>query len=136
MQQSSRYHSVKHHGKRLGFTLIELLVVLAIMATLMSIVAPRYFDSVSKAKEAALRADLRLLRESIDKYRADTGHYPAALSDLVDSRYIQAVPVDPLTERSDSWIASPHPNGITEGIYDIHSGAQGTGRDGKPFKQW
>lgn len=136
MQLTSCKHPAEHRGKRLGFTLIELLVVLAIMATLMSIVAPRYFDSVGKAKEAALRADLRLLRESIDKYRADTGHYPVALSDLVDSRYIQAVPADPLTERSDSWIASPHPNGITEGIYDIHSGAPGTGRDGKPFKQW
>jgi general secretion pathway protein G len=119
-----------------GFTLIELLVVLAIMATLMSIVAPRYFDSVDKAKEAALRADLRLLREAIDKYKADTGHYPNVLNDLVTGRYIQAVPVDPVTERSDTWLASPPPSGSTDGVYDIHSGAQGAGRDGKPFKQW
>jgi general secretion pathway protein G len=119
-----------------GFTLIELLVVLAIMATLMSIVAPRYFDSVDKAKEAALRADLRLLREAIDKYKADTGHYPNALNDLVTGRYIQAVPVDPVTERNDSWLASPPPSGSADGVYDIHSGAQGAGRDGKPFKQW
>lgn len=119
-----------------GFTLIELLVVLAIMATLMSIVAPRYFDSVDRAKEAALRADLRLLREAIDKYKADTGHYPSVLNELVAARYIQAVPVDPLTERSDSWLVSPPPSDTAEGVYDIHSAAQGTGRDGKPFKQW
>lgn len=119
-----------------GFTLIELLVVLAIMATLMSIVAPRYFESVDRAKEAALRADLRLLREAIDKYKADTGHYPSVLNDLVTARYIQAVPVDPLTERSDSWLVSSPPSDTAEGVYDIHSTAQGTGRDGKPFKQW
>jgi len=102
----------------------------------MSIVAPRYFDSVDRAKEAALRADLRLLREAIDKYKADTGHYPSVLNDLVAARYIQAVPVDPLTERSDSWLVSPPPSDTAEGVYDIHSAAQGTGRDGKPFKQW
>ena len=41
-----------------GFTLIELLVVMAIIATLLSIVAPRYFNSLDKAKEAVLRQDL------------------------------------------------------------------------------
>lgn len=38
-----------------GFTLIELLVVMAIIATLLSLVAPRYFNSLNKAKEAVLR---------------------------------------------------------------------------------
>lgn len=119
-----------------GFTLIELLVVLAIMATLMSIVAPRYFDSVDRAREAALKADLRLLREVIDKFKADTGHYPSLLNDLVTTRYILAVPVDPITERADTWLITPPPSGEAEGVYDIHSGAQGAGRDGTPFKQW
>lgn len=119
-----------------GFTLIELLVVLAIMATLMSIVAPRYFDSVDRAREAALKADLRLLREVIDKFKADTGHYPDVLNDLVMARYILAVPVDPITERSDTWLVTPPPSGQAKGVYDVHSGAQGTGRDGTPFKQW
>ena len=51
--------------KTFGFTLIELLVVLAIMATLMSIVAPRYFGSVDRAKDAALKTNLRLIRVQI-----------------------------------------------------------------------
>jgi general secretion pathway protein G len=121
---------------RKGFTLIELLVVLAIMATLMSIVAPRYFASLDRAKEAALKTDLRLLRESVDKFKADTGRYPDTLASLVENRYIQTVPLDPITERNDSWIVVQHPNGVTTGIYDVHSGAEGVGRDGKPFKQW
>ena len=41
--------------KRRGFTLIELMVVMTIIAILLSIVAPRYFSSVSKAEEAVLR---------------------------------------------------------------------------------
>ena len=121
---------------RVGFTLIELLVVLAIMATLMSIVAPRYLDSVDRAKEATLKTNLRMVRESIDKYRADTGQYPDTLGKLVDARYIRALPIDPITDREDTWTTVPHPNGITPGIYDIHSGAEGIGRDGKPFKHW
>ncbi|MDD2611137.1 MAG: type II secretion system protein, partial [Giesbergeria sp.] len=41
-----------------GFTLIELLVVMAIIATLLSIAAPRYLRSVDEAREAALKSDL------------------------------------------------------------------------------
>lgn len=122
------------HGR--GFTLIELLVVLAIMATLLSIVAPRYSESTERAKEAALKSNLRILRESIDKYRADTGKLPEALGKLVDARYIQAVPVDPFTEQGNSWLLVPHPDGSTPGVYDVHSTAEGTSRDGKPFSQW
>ena len=40
-------------NKGKGFTLIELLVVLAIIATLLTLVAPRYFGSVDRAKSAA-----------------------------------------------------------------------------------
>jgi prepilin-type N-terminal cleavage/methylation domain-containing protein len=41
-----------------GFTLVELLVVLAIIATLLSLAAPRYTGSVDKAKESVLRENL------------------------------------------------------------------------------
>lgn len=124
------------YSRRGGFTLIELLVVLTIMATLLSIVAPRYSQSVGRAKEATLKTNLRILRESIDKYRADTGKLPDSLGRLVEARYIQAVPVDPITDQDNSWLLAPHPDGITPGIYDVHSSAQGVGRDAKPFNQW
>ena len=122
--------------RRNGFTLIELLVVMAILATLLSLAAPRYFDSVENAKEAALRTDLRLLREAIDKHRADTGRFPDSLQRLADSRYLHAVPIDPLTDTAASWVALPHPDGVTPGIYDVRSGAQGHGRDGTSFATW
>jgi general secretion pathway protein G len=119
-----------------GFTLIELLVVMAILGALLSIAAPRYFDSLNRAKEATLRTDLRLLRESIDKYRADTGRLPTDLPQLAQARYLRSVPVDPITETDTSWVVVPDPNGQANGVYDIRSGAEGYGRDGTLYASW
>jgi general secretion pathway protein G len=123
-------------GGHRGFTLIELLVVMAILGALLAIAAPRYFESVERAKEATLRTNLRMLREAIDKHRADTGRSPATLDDLVSRRYLRAVPVDPITDRADSWSIENAPDGGTSGIHDVRSGATGTSRDGSPYAAW
>ncbi len=123
-------------GRRTGFTLIELLVVMAILATLLSIVAPRYFDSLDRAKEAALKTDLRMLREAIDKHKADTGRLPASLDALVQSKYLRAVPEDPFTERADTWVAVPSQDVSLPGVADVRSGATGAARDGSAFSSW
>lgn len=119
-----------------GFTLIEVLVVMAILATLLSIVAPRYFDSLDRAKEAALKTDLRLLREAIDKHRADTGRLPSSLDSLVQAKYLRAVPEDPFTERADSWVVVPSQDVSLPGVADVRSGAAGAARDGSAFSSW
>ena len=121
---------------RRGFTLIELLVVMAILATLLSIAAPRYFESLDRAKEAALRTDLRLMREAIDKHRADTGRLPDTLQQLSEARYLRTVPVDPVTDRDDTWLTVAHPDGKSTGVYDVRSGATGTARDGSAYSSW
>jgi len=111
-------------------------VVLAILAVLLSIAAPRYFDSVDRAKEAVLRTDLRLLREAIDKYQADTGQLPESLQRLVERRYLRSVPVDPITDTATDWVVLPHPDGLTSGVYDVKSSAPGEARDGSSFASW
>ncbi|MBP6027384.1 MAG: prepilin-type N-terminal cleavage/methylation domain-containing protein [Piscinibacter sp.] len=121
---------------RRGFTLIEMLVVMAILATLLSIAAPRYFDSLDRAKEAALKTDLRMLREAIDKHKADTGRLPASLDALVQGRYLRAVPEDPFTERADSWVLVPSQDVSLPGLADVRSGAEGAARDGSAFSSW
>jgi general secretion pathway protein G len=123
-------------GRCNGFTLVELLVVMAILAVLLSIAAPRYFESVDRAKEAALRTDLRMLRDAIDQHLADTGRWPETLQALADARYLRSVPADPLTDTPTSWIVTPHPDGVTAGVYDVRSGAQGLGRDGTAYSTW
>ncbi len=116
-----------------GFTLIELLIALAIMATLLSIVAPRYMDSLDRASEAALRTNLRSIREAIDQYKADKAAYPPALQDLVSERYLRSIPVDPATDRSDSWIIVPPPDGAASGVYDVKSRATGVAPSGRVY---
>ncbi|QID16203.1 type II secretion system protein [Nitrogeniibacter mangrovi] len=113
-----------------GFTLIELLVVMAIIAILLSIAAPRYFQHLDRARDNALKESLVVMRDAIDKYAADTGHFPATLDDLVDKRYLRAVPEDPITERTDTWVFDPPPDTSVDGIYDVHSGA------GEPYTEW
>jgi general secretion pathway protein G len=129
-------HQTASCGSAAGFTLIELLVVLSIMATLLSIAAPRYFESLDKARDAALKTDLRILREAIDKYRADNGQLPQDLDALVQGRYVRAIPPDPITDSAGTWVAVPHPDGVTLGVFDVRSGAPGIGRDGTGFGSW
>ena len=122
-------------GRR-GFTLIELLVVMTIIGVLLAIAVPRYFKSVERAKETVLRHDLSAIRESIDNHYADLGQYPDALAGLVDKRYLRAVPVDPFTKTSDSWLVVASEDPDHPGVRDIHSGSPETSLDGTPFVSW
>lgn len=120
-----------------GFTLIEVLVVMVIIATLLSLVAPRYFETVERSKESTLKHDLIIMRDAIDKYYSDTGTYPDSMEDMVQRKYLRAVPEDPVTGRTDSWIFSPPVDiNIRGAIYDIHSGAEGIASDGSKYADW
>jgi len=121
-----------------GFTLIELLVVMAIVALLVSVAAPRYFNSVERAKENTLRTSLRVMRDAIDQHLADRGRYPDDLADLATRRYLREVPADPLTGRSDAWVLlAPPPDALAAGgVADVRSGAAGRALDGSLYADW
>lgn len=118
---------------RRGFTLIELLVVLAIMAVLLTLALPRYFGRLELAKETVLVENLRTTREVIGKFYGDTGRYPENLEELVEKRYLNALPFDPITESAGTWIVQPAPDGYKGAVYDIRSGAQGLTRSERPY---
>jgi general secretion pathway protein G len=122
----------KHHG----FTLIELLVVLAIVATLLSIVAPRYIHQTDRAKEAALKENLSVLRRALDEYYSDTGKYPERLLALTEQHYLRAVPLDPVTNRSDTWVPVAGADEDDKTIIDVKSGARGKSLDGSEYGSW
>ncbi len=131
------FHIVNGRFGRNGFTLIELLVVMVIIATLLSIVTPRYLGRIDDAREAALKANLAQLREAIDHFHADRGVYPRSLPDLVETRYLRSIPVDPITESAQTWQVFPPPGKVeTEVIFDIRSGAQGASRRGESYANW
>lgn len=121
---------------RRGFTLIELLVVMAVIGLLLSISVPRYFGHVDKAKETVLREDLTQMRDAIDKYMGDNGRYPDTLDDLVVKRYLRKIPVDPITERADTWTIVPPQNKELGAVYDVKSGARGRAHDGSDYTSW
>src|SRR5579864_5238777 len=64
------------HPRRAGFTLLELLVVIVIIGMLAGLVAPRYFDQVSKSNTKIAKAHIESLGKALDQYRLDVGVYP------------------------------------------------------------
>lgn len=135
MVNSDMLRDDKIRPRRHGFTLIELLVVLAIVSLLLTLAAPRYFQSIDTAKEAILSENLRIVRETIDKFYGDNGRYPNSLEELVERRYLRNAPFDPMTESTETWSLLPPKNG-SSGVYDIKSSAEGQARDGRPFKEF
>jgi len=119
-----------------GFTLVELLVVMVVIGMLLTIAVPRYFKSLERAREAVLRQDITSLRESIDRFYGDTGKYPETLEILVEKHYLRAVPVDPISRASDTWVLLHAEDPEDTGIKDVHSGAQGNDGQGQPYASW
>ena len=126
----------RHSSPSSGFTLIELLVVLAIVATLLTLAAPRYFSSLDRSKEAVLKENLFQMRDSIGKYYADKGKYPESVETLATEKYLRKVPLDPITESTTTWIAVPPEDPQKSGVSDVRSGAQGKGSDGSAYGEW
>ena len=88
-----------------GFTLVELLIVIIIIAVLAAIAIPKFANSTQRSKDAALHADLKLYRNALELFKADTGAYPATLADLAATT-APANGVDPATGSSKAITAS------------------------------
>ncbi len=122
-------------SRRGGFTLLELLVVIVIIGMLAGLVAPRYFDQVSKSNAKIAKAQIDSLEKALDAYRLDVGGYPTTEQGLeaLNTRpqnlekwagpYLKkAVPPDP-------WGAAyVYKSPGDHGEYDLLS----LGKDGQP----
>ena len=78
----------------------------------------------------------------IDQYYGDKGHYPPSLEALVENGYLRAVPIDPITKSTDTWVAGLRGAGPRQrrrpetdeaedgepGIIDVHSGSRADSR--------
>lgn len=63
--------------KQRGFTLIELLVVLTILAMLATLVVPRLFKNLEKAKVNTTKAQIAAFETALAAYRLDVGAFPS-----------------------------------------------------------
>jgi len=124
-----------------GFTLFELLAVMMIMSILAAIAVPSYKRSQIKAQETVLAENLYQMRKAIDAFYADHSRYPDELEELVETKYLRAIPLDPFTRSAATWECTQpeiDDNGdVAEGgCFDLHSGSDIVGFNGIPYQQW
>lgn len=126
--------AVKSHLTRKAFTLIEVVMVIIIISVLYAATRPIIGDSAQKTKETVLKNNLRVTREVISRYFKDHEKYPANLNELVEKKYLMALPVDTVTNRCDTWIIVPSKKGAAD-LYDIRSGAAGKTLENTSYDQ-
>lgn len=137
-------------GRQDGFTIIELIIVVALIGILAAMVMPNLRNQPTRAKEAVLKTNLRTLRDVLDQYKGDRGHYPSSLEELVDGGYLREIPFDPIAEtqewdvvyeeaspgEDEAWSESDQPEGGQPGVYDVHSTSERLSLDGTPYSEW
>lgn len=139
-------------GRR-GFTLVELLIVIIIIAVLAAVVVPKFINSGTRSKEAALKSDLNLYRNAIELFKNDTGAFPTVLGDLavttapangLDSAgaskaitaadfkgpYVDKIEKDPVSGNNFNY-GTTSPN-----VGKVTSSASGNGTDGTAYSSW
>lgn len=124
-----------------GFTMLELMIVITIILILLALGAGRYQQSVVRAKEAALKQDLLVMRKAIDQYTLDKEQAPQSLDDLVSAGYLREVPLDPITRQKD-WRTETcdlllSPEQSATGICDVKSNAATVSPfENTPYNTW
>ncbi|MEW6210190.1 MAG: prepilin-type N-terminal cleavage/methylation domain-containing protein [Acidobacteriota bacterium] len=129
----------KHTLRQRGFTLLELIMVMTIMVILVAVSVGAYQKIQLKAKETVLKETLRSIRRAIDQYAADKEQLPQSVEDLATAGYLREVPIDPMTGEAD-WTIETGEDTVSreggEGMVDVRSSAEGTGTDGKAYREY
>ncbi len=139
---------VRNDAQR-GFTLLELIIVMAIIGILATMAMPMLKNTPREANEAVLKTNLHSIRDALDQYHGDKGHYPPTLETLVEAGYFRDVPTDPITKSSETWVliyeeidpdAEPAETDLPEsgepGIFDVRSGSDRAALDGSLYSEW
>jgi len=132
---------------------LELIIVIAVIGILATIAMPALRNLPRRANEAALKTDLRTMRDVIDQYYGDHGAYPTSLDELVEKGLLRGIPIDPFTHSSKTWVPTYEDDdkentdtgGLfsdddeleeKKGIIDVHSASDLVAIDGTPLNEW
>lgn len=146
-----------------GMTLLELVIACAILMVLATAALPLARVTLKRNKEAALRYDLREMRDAIDRYKdaadknliqvqAGTEGYPPDLDTLVNGvqlagaadrhvHFLRNIPVDPMTGSKDWDLRSVQddPDSTAWGgqdVFDVHTKSTGVALNGTNYSDW
>ena len=124
-----------------GFTFVELMVVITIIVLLITMAVPIYNRTILRAKESVFMSNLNSIRQVIDSYTYDKQKAPQSLQDLVTEGYFKEVPFDPMTGSNSTWrtIQEEATQSVSQsepGIFDVKSGSDKIGLDGRPYSEW
>ncbi len=127
-----------------AFTLIEVLSVAVFLSIISMAVIQGFEHSVKKQKEENLRGALNSMRGAVDLYYLDRlaaepglvheKRFPSSLGELVEKKYLRAIPADPLTGESSWEIIFVSEN--EKRVFDIKSKARGAALDGTLYSNW
>lgn len=65
-----------------GFTLIELVIAIVVVAVLVSVALPAFFDSIRKSRRSEAFAALSALQQAQERWRANNSQYTTNLTGL------------------------------------------------------
>jgi len=164
---SNRFRKTSDHKRirrnpRRGFTVLELILACGILTVLATAVVPVVRFQIVRSREYELRADLREMRDAIDRYNklaarnmiqveVGSGGYPPDLDTLVKGvmvggsvnklRFLRRIPVDPMTGKRE-WgfrCMQDDPdstNWCGQNVFDVYSKSQATALDGTKYADW
>ena len=158
------YSNLRLRSSEAGLTLLELLIASSILLILTSTALPVVRFTVLRPREQLLRANLREIRDAIDRYKdlADRNlirgkftsyGYPPDLETLVQGvqigggaddrkmRFLRRIPVDPMTGRAEWGLrslqdAEDSTSWGGDNVFDVYSKSDRTALDGSRYSDW
>lgn len=146
-----------------GFTMVEVAIVAAMISILAAMAVPVARYSLRRQKELELRYELRMIRDTIDKYKqmSDAGliplevggeGFPPELETLVKGvnlvgqvskkhRFMRRIPIDPMTSKTEWGLRSYQDETDSfswggQNVYDVYSLSEARALDGTYYKDW
>ncbi len=147
-----------------GFTMVEMAVVCSMVAILSVMAIPVARYALRRQNEVELRYQLRLIRNSLDKFKqycdagllpqpgVDSECYPKDLESLVEGvdligqvnkkmKFLRRIPTDPMTKDVVWGLRSfqDAPDSSSWGgqnVYDVYSLSDRRAIDGTSYKDW